>query len=214
MRSDKLTQWRTLRERLQAPSTEMYGSYPSTSMPRWVAILATFTPMAPRPTTPRVLPASSGPVNWLFPFSTSLPMASPWPASVLAHSMPLPTLRLASTSPPSTSSFTALALAPGVLNTTMPASLHLSTGILLTPAPARAMPSRLSGSAISCMAALRTRMPSGCAPSSSTANRLLERRSSPLDEILFSVLILYIFVSPCSGCASGVIRLELLHEFH
>ena len=38
-----------------------------------------------------------------------------------------------------TSSFTAFALAPGVLKTTIPCSVHLSTGILLTPAPARAI---------------------------------------------------------------------------
>ena len=44
-----------------------------------------------------------------------------------------------------TSSFTAFALAPGVLNTTTPASAHLSSGMLFTPAPARATASRLCG---------------------------------------------------------------------
>lgn len=37
------------------------------------------------------------------------------------------------------SSFTALAFAPGVLNTTIPFSVHRSTGILFTPAPALAI---------------------------------------------------------------------------
>ena len=38
-----------------------------------------------------------------------------------------------------TSSLTALALAPGVLKTTTPSLAHSSRGMLLTPAPARAM---------------------------------------------------------------------------
>ena len=41
-----------------------------------------------------------------------------------------------------TSSFTALALAPGVLNTTIPFSEQRSMGMLLVPAPARAMARR------------------------------------------------------------------------
>ena len=39
--------------------------------------------------------------------------------------------------PASTSSFTALALAPGALNTGMPRFESAATGMLLTPAPAR-----------------------------------------------------------------------------
>ena len=38
-----------------------------------------------------------------------------------------------------TNSFTAFALAPGVLNTGIPRSLQSASGMLLTPAPARAM---------------------------------------------------------------------------
>ena len=38
-----------------------------------------------------------------------------------------------------TNSFTALAFAPGVLKTGMPRSLQAESGMLLTPAPARAM---------------------------------------------------------------------------
>ena len=55
-----------------------------------------------------------------------------------------------------TSSLTLLALAPGVFITTTPFWEHLSTGMLLTPAPARAMALSDSGNSISCMSALRT----------------------------------------------------------
>ena len=158
-------------------------------MLRCVAILATLTPIAPRPTTPSVLPASSGPANWLLPFSTSLPTASPSALRLSAHAAPSVTRRPARTRPASTSSFTALEFAPGVLNTTTPASLHLSSGMLLTPAPARAIARRLSGSSVSCRLALRTRMPSGAAQSSDTAYASAGRRSSPNGEILFMVLI-------------------------
>ena len=50
-----------------------------------------------------------------------------------------PMLRAASNRPASTSSFTALAFAPGALNTGMPRRLIASTGMLLVPAPARPM---------------------------------------------------------------------------
>ena len=47
------------------------------------------------------------------------------------------TLREESIKAAKTSSFTALELAPGVLKTTTPLSVHKSMGMLLTPAPAR-----------------------------------------------------------------------------
>ena len=105
-------------------------------------------------------------------------------------------LRLPATSAPTTSSATALALAPGVLNTTMPAAVHLSMGMLLVPAPARAMASRLSGSGMSCRSALRTRMPWGSAASLSTSNRCGGSFASPTGEIALSVLMVYM------GCTS------------
>ena len=117
--------------------------------------------MAPRPTTPKALPWISGPANWLLPFSTSLLTWSPWPFRVFTQSMAAGIFREVRNRAQSTSSFTALAFAPGVLNTTMPCSEHFCTGMLFTPAPARAMASRFSGSSMSCMAAERTRMPSG-----------------------------------------------------
>ena len=65
--------------------------------------------------------------------------------------------------PQSTNSFTPLAFAPGVLNTTTPLSAHLSNGILLTPAPALAIAKRLSGKSKSCIAALLTNATSASA---------------------------------------------------
>ena len=123
--------------------------------------MATRMPMAPRPTTPSVLPWISGPAKALLPFSTNFSTWSPWPFRVFTQSMAGPIFREVRNREASTSSFTALALAPGVLNTTMPFSRHLSTGMLFTPAPARAMASRFSPSSMSCMEAERTRMPSG-----------------------------------------------------
>ena len=90
-------------------------------MPRWVAILATFTPMAPRPTTPRRL-ARRAPGRQIgsSPFPPACRWRRPrpsafWPTRCLWRPCGRP-----AAAPPSTSSFTALALAPGVLNTTMP----------------------------------------------------------------------------------------------
>ena len=54
-------------------------------------------------------------------------------------------LRAARNSPASTSSLTALALAPGALKTGMPRWLSFATGMLLVPAPARATASTLGG---------------------------------------------------------------------
>ena len=65
--------------------------------------------------------------------------------------------------PVMTSSFTALAFAPGAMNTGTPRSLIFSTGTLFVPAPARAMASTLDGISISSMLCERTRIASGCA---------------------------------------------------
>ena len=53
--------------------------------------------------------------------------------------------RVAKSMPAITNSLTALALAPGVLNTTTPSLLYSAMGTLLTPAPARAAASKLLG---------------------------------------------------------------------
>ena len=65
-------------------------------------------------------------------------------------------LRAARNSPASTSSLTALALAPGALKTGMPRWLSFATGMLLVPAPARATASTLAGISIACTSAERT----------------------------------------------------------
>ena len=164
-------------------------------MPRETAALATRAPIAPRPMTPSVLPRSSGPTNCFLPFSTSLASVS-LPFSFCAQAMASGRLRLPATSAPMTSSATALALAPGVLKTTMPAAVHLSMGILLVPAPARAMASRLSGRGTSCRSALRTRMPWGAAQSLSTSNWVAGSLARPTGEMALSVLIVYIGITP------------------
>ena len=66
-------------------------------------------------------------------------------------------------SPAITISLTALALAPGVLKTTIPRWVQASRGMLLTPAPARAMALTVAGSSISSILAERTMMASGSA---------------------------------------------------
>jgi hypothetical protein len=63
--------------------------------------------------------------------------------------------------PAITSSFTAFAFAPGVLNTGMPRLLSLATGMLFVPAPARPTQSTLSGTAMSCILNERNRIASG-----------------------------------------------------
>ena len=130
----------TFLDSLQAALMEIYGSYPYTSIPRWVAVLA----------------------NAFLLFSVSLVMLSS-SALALHHSIPPTISRDAMSMPAITSSFTPLALAPGVLNTTIPFWAQESRGILLTPAPARPTASRFSGSSISCMEALRTRTASASA---------------------------------------------------
>lgn len=61
---------------------------------------------------------------------------------------------------PTTSSFTALELAPGVLKTTTPCSAKRSWGMLFTPAPARATQRMESGTSMSWMSVERMRMAS------------------------------------------------------
>ncbi len=70
-------------------------------------------------------------------------------------------LRAASSSAASTSSLTALALAPGALNTGTPRFDISATGMLLVPAPARPMALTLAGIAMPCMSNERRMMPSG-----------------------------------------------------
>ena len=113
-------------------------------------------PIAPRPMIPSFLPLISHPANCFFCFSASLSICS-LSSSCATHSMPPTISREARSIPARTSSLTPFAFAPGVLNTTIPFSAHASTGMLLTPAPARAMTLTCSGSSMSCIFALLTK---------------------------------------------------------
>ena len=73
--------------------------------------------------------------------------------------------RAASSMPAITSSFTALALPPGALNTGTPRRLIASTGMLLVPTPARPIAHTLAGIDIACRSAERTRIATGSATS-------------------------------------------------
>src|SRR6185295_5707902 len=190
----------TLEDSCQARCTVICGSYPRTFMPSASAELATSTPIAPRPTTPSVRPGSSKPTNFFLPFSTASSIAWSSPDWDLANDQAWVMLRAARNMPASTSSFTALALAPGALNTGMPFFDRASTGMLLVPAPARPTARRLSGSASLCMSAERTRMASGPLMSDATSKRSRGRRSRPLMLMLLSVWILNrIVFTPCAG---------------
>jgi len=101
-------------------------------------------------------------VNCFLPDSVALLISSSVPSSPLAKSQAAPMLRAARNNPAITSSLTALALAPGALNTGMPRSLMASTGILFTPAPARPMASTESAMGLSCIFSERSSRASGC----------------------------------------------------
>ena len=74
-------------------------------------------------------------------------------------------LRAASSMPVTTSSLTALAFAPGALNTGTPRALIALTGMLLVPAPARAIARTLAGICMPCMSAERSSTALGSATS-------------------------------------------------
>ena len=145
----------------QACSTLIAGSYPTTRSPRPRAALATCTPMAPRPMIPSVRPGSSKPTKRFLPASTAAAMAASSPWRVWAKRAAGMRLREAMNRPARTSSLTALALAPGVLNTGTPRSVSASTGMLFVPAPARATARTESSMGVSWSLAERTRRASG-----------------------------------------------------
>ncbi len=128
-------------------------------MPSLVAALATLTPMAPRPMTPNFFPSISFPANAFLAFSTSFAMVASSLCSFTQSIPPMISLE-AKSIPAITNSFTPLALAPGVLNTTIPCSAHLSRGILFTPAPALPMAFKDGSNSISCITALLTKIAS------------------------------------------------------
>mmetsp|Transcript_10020 Transcript_10020/g.18057 ORF Transcript_10020/g.18057 Transcript_10020/m.18057 type:complete len:200 (-) Transcript_10020:101-700(-) len=93
-----------------------------------------------------------------------------------------------------TSSFTALAFAPGVLNTGMPSSVMRSTGMLFTPAPQRAMQRTVGGTSDSCSLWERSMMaispPSRSALLPDTLYFPASKRCRPTGEIALKVLML------------------------
>ena len=101
--------------------------------------------------TPSVLPGSSKPTKFFLPDSTAFEISSSVPSSERANAAPWEILRAPTSMPASTSSFTALALAPGVLKTTMPFLAYSSTGMLLVPAPARATATTDGGTSMPCI---------------------------------------------------------------
>ena len=147
--------------RLHAASTERNGSYPITFIPSSIAVFATCAPIAPSPITPRVFPFTSWPIKFFLPFSASVAISAPLPASVSTHLFAAITGRLAIRSERITSSFTAFEFAPGVLNTTIPFCERSFTGMLFTPAPALAIAFTLGSSSIESISCERTRIASG-----------------------------------------------------
>ena len=113
---------------------------------------------------PSVWPASSKPAKAFLPSSTCRSMSA-FASSARTKRSAAGTLRAAISMPVSTSSLTALAFAPGALNTGMPRALIAATGMLLVPVPARATASTLAGTSMACMSAERRSTAAGCARS-------------------------------------------------
>lgn len=83
---------------------------------------------------------------------------------------------------------------PGVLKTGTPNSVMRSTGMLLTPAPARAMARHVLGTSVSCILCERNK--TACAygassPSRRTSYLASSKRANPLALILLKHLIWY-----------------------
>ena len=106
-------------------------------MPITSAVCANKEPIAPNPIIPRVLPFNSLPLKIFFWDSIDLfSSEESCPCKVLEKIFPWIIPLDARSIPQTTNSLTALALAPGVLKTTIPFSVASFTGILFVPAPA------------------------------------------------------------------------------
>src|SRR5450755_2411928 len=130
-------------------------------MPSASAEFATSTPTAPSPNTPSVRPGNSNPTNWLLPRSTASLIAWSSPARERANDHAGQILRAATNRPARTNSLTAFAFAPGALNTGTPRLLSSATGMLLTPAPARAIASTEGEISMLCISADAPEWPRG-----------------------------------------------------
>ena len=91
------------------------------------------------------------------------------PAKVFTQALACTTGRLAINKLKIANSRTALALAPGVLNTTIPFSVMAGIGILFVPAPARATAFTEPGISILCISAERSKIASGFSISDATS---------------------------------------------
>src|SRR6185436_7735488 len=146
-------------------------------MPRRIAESATRLPTLPRPITPSVWPGSSKPANCFLPSSTRFSRLSG--PRLRTKSSAGPRLRAAISMPASTSSFTALAFAPGALNTGTPRLESATTGMLLVPAPARPSAASEGPNSYLCRSCERTRIASGSPASFTTAYCSAGKRFSP-----------------------------------
>mmetsp|Transcript_29713 Transcript_29713/g.64336 ORF Transcript_29713/g.64336 Transcript_29713/m.64336 type:complete len:201 (+) Transcript_29713:844-1446(+) len=177
---------------LRALSMERPGSYPTMFIPSAAdASRAVEAPICPRPITARVLPITSRPPNRALSFST-LSRASPCCPRSFMWLIPSTTRRDPSSMPQITSSFTALALAPGVLKTGMPSSVMRATGMLLTPDPHLAIARQVLGTSSSLSLWERKRMAWALAPlmpSGRTSYFSSPKRPRPLVLILLKHLI-------------------------
>src|SRR5207245_6150262 len=108
--------------------------------------------------------------------------------------------------PARTSSFTALAFAPGALNTGTPRFDSAATGMLFTPAPARPTALREGPNSRRCRSAERTRMASGSAASFTTAYCSAGKRFRPTWAMLFSTRISHFLAR-----ALAMLGFEFLH---
>ena len=73
-------------------------------MPKEMAVLAIFMPIAPKPTTPSVFPGSSKPTKFFLPASTCLVISASDPFNVFANYHAEQMLRALSNMPVKTSS--------------------------------------------------------------------------------------------------------------
>src|SRR3954447_2044963 len=176
-------------------------------MPRRIAASATRLPIFPKPITPSVCPGSSMPANCFFPSSIFFSKSEEEESCLRTKSKAGARLRAAISIPASTSSFTALAFAPGALKTGMPRLESAATGILLTPAPARPTARSEGPNSCLCRSAERTRIAQGSLDSLTTAYRSAGRRFNPTWAMLFSTSTSHFF-------CLAMLRFELLHVLH
>src|SRR6266478_2079446 len=175
-------------------------------MPSLIAASATRLPILPRPITPSVCCGSSMPANCFFSASTRFARVSSSQLSEPTNRTAGTRLRAAISIPARTSSFTALAFAPGALNTGTPRFDNAATGMLFTPAPARPTALREGPNSRRCRSAERTRMASGSAASFTTAYCSAGKRFRPTWAMLFSTRISHFLAR-----ALAMLGFEFLH---